>query len=59
LKIVQIDQSFNKFNKKLIKLSEKSNRRINWDELKGFCDDPIEEKAKEILSIMNLEEKVN
>jgi beta-glucosidase len=33
-------------------------RRINWDELKGLSDEKIEVKAKHILSIMTVEEKV-
>ena len=39
-------------------MSEDSKRGINWDELKGLSDDQIEEKAKKILSIMTLEEKL-
>ncbi len=39
-------------------MSENSERWINWDELKGLSDDQIEEKAKKILSIMTLEEKL-
>ncbi|HDZ18444.1 hypothetical protein LCGC14_0778800 [marine sediment metagenome] len=38
-------------------MSEKSERWVNWDELKGLNDYQIEEKAKKILSIMTLEEK--
>jgi beta-glucosidase len=33
-------------------------RKINWDELKGLNDEEIEKKAQEILSIMTLQEKV-
>ena len=33
-------------------------RKINWDELKGLSEEEIEKKAKEILSIMKVEEKV-
>ena len=40
-------------------MEEKSDRWINWDELKGLDNNQIEEKAKEILSIMKLEEKLN
>jgi len=39
-----------------VKMSE---RWINWDELNGLSDKQIEEKAKKILSIMTLEEKLN
>ena len=45
-------------NKKGVKMSENSERWVNWDELKGLSDDQIEEKAKKILSIMTLEEKL-
>ncbi|MFW9879277.1 MAG: beta-glucosidase [Candidatus Thorarchaeota archaeon] len=38
-------------------MSKKSERWINWDEFKGLYGVQIEEKAKEILSIMTLEEK--
>ncbi|MHA2398869.1 MAG: glycoside hydrolase family 3 C-terminal domain-containing protein [Promethearchaeota archaeon] len=38
---------------------EKSERWVNWDELKGLNKNQIEEKAKEILSKMTLEEKMN
>ena len=40
-------------------MSEKTERWVNWDELKGLNESQIEEKAKEILSIMTLEEKFN
>ena len=33
-------------------------RKINWDELKGLSDEEIEKKANHILSIMTVEEKV-
>ena len=33
-------------------------RKINWDELKGLSDEKIEVKAKNILSLMTVEEKV-
>ena len=39
-------------------MSENSERWVNWDELEGLNDDQIEEKAKSILSIMTLEEKL-
>ncbi len=35
-----------------------SQRKINWDELKGLSDEDIEKKAQEILSLMTVEEKV-
>ncbi|KKK42956.1 MAG: Thermostable beta-glucosidase B [Candidatus Lokiarchaeum sp. GC14_75] len=40
-------------------MSEKSKKWINWEELKGLSDGQIEEKAKQILSIMTLEEKIH
>ena len=40
-------------------MSEDSKRWINWDELKDLNDEEIEEEAKQILSIMTLEEKLN
>jgi beta-glucosidase len=39
-------------------MSEELNKRINWDGLKGLNDVQIEEKAREILTVMNLEEKL-
>ena len=33
-------------------------RKINWDELKGLSDEEIEKKANHILSIMTIEEKL-
>ena len=33
-------------------------RKINWDELKGLSDEKIELKARDILSIMTVDEKV-
>ncbi|MFW9875739.1 MAG: beta-glucosidase [Candidatus Thorarchaeota archaeon] len=38
-------------------MSGNSDRWINWDELRGLNDNQIEGKAREILSLMNLEEK--
>ena len=40
-------------------MTDISNQRIKWDELKGLNDEQIEEKAEEILSIMTLEEKLH
>ncbi len=40
-------------------MSEKSKKWINWEELKGLSDGQIKEKAKQILSIMTLEEKIH
>jgi beta-glucosidase len=40
-------------------MSEDSKRWINWDDLKDLSVDQIEEKAKQILSIMTLKEKLN
>ncbi|MHA1914801.1 MAG: beta-glucosidase [Promethearchaeota archaeon] len=40
-------------------MSEKSERWVNWDKLIGLNKSQIEEKAKKILSIMTLEEKMN
>lgn len=39
-------------------MSENSEKRINWDKLKGLNNNQIEKIAKEILSIMTLEEKL-
>ena len=35
-----------------------SERKINWNELKGLSDQEIEQKAKDILSLMTIREKV-
>ena len=40
-------------------MSKDSKRWINWDDLKDLSVDQIEEKAKQILSIMTLKEKLN
>ncbi|MBY8990908.1 MAG: glycoside hydrolase family 3 C-terminal domain-containing protein [Candidatus Lokiarchaeota archaeon] len=40
-------------------MSEDSKRWINWDDLQDLSVDQIEEKAKQILSIMTLKEKLN
>ncbi|MHA2006325.1 MAG: beta-glucosidase [Promethearchaeota archaeon] len=39
-------------------MSDNTKSKINWEELKDLDDDQIEEKAREILSIMTLEEKL-